>query len=374
MKIAVIGSIVNSHSGARAPIELALAFSTRHMVTFYAYKQDVDFETQKALEKTGVEIVFITKLPSIMRGNFSAFFYCLRELKKRQPDVISAHTTLTLLAAAVVSGIPTVTGYYGTQFGILGERFDKPRTFIRLLDKILDLIIFCKMWLMVHLPREVVAISDFSQRQLVKYYHRSGKRIHLGTTKFPHHNNAKTRPHTDFRLLSVSRITPYKQFEKIIQAVNELNQKHHLVTLTIVGSAPQPKYLTYLKQLASPYIRIRLNVSDRELTRLYQQTDIYVTADRYLYFGMPITEAALFGKSAVAYDFAAAQELIVQGNTGYIAKNDTEFVRYLQKLANDRQLRTRLGKAAQQRTQTMFRWDKTATAHAKEFTKLLHSI
>ncbi len=110
-----------------------------------------------------------------------------------------------------------------------------------------------------------------------------------------------------------------------------------------------------------------IDPTDHELAVLYQRAHIYASADRYLYFGLPICEAARFQIPAVSLSLAAAQEIIVHSKTGFIAKNQIEFSAYLEKLINNPNLRDKMGQSAQKRAQEIFTWEKTAREYLSLF-------
>ena len=180
--------------------------------------------------------------------------------------------------------------------------------------------------------------------------------IYLGTTILPRIIRNETIEKTvDLSLLAVSRITPYKGFHLIVEALKRVKTKKK-IHLNIVGSQIKQNYVDYLKKIGGKNIDIIIDPTDQKLANLYQNSDIYVTADRYLYFGLPIVEAAQFSKPTISFNFAAASELIEHGKTGFITETSEEFSRYIKILAQDYKLREQLGKQAKIRSQ-QFSWD-----------------
>jgi len=369
MNIGVISYILNPKSGARAPIEIAYALAKRNQVSFYAYRQNKDLQTIKTLKKRGIKVILFNKSKTPIVGGVLDFLTLFKLLKTYEHEILSTHTILPLLSAARASGAPVIATYYGTQFNILAERFLKKNFLLTLLDKILNLVILTKTFLMVWIANEIVGISKYTAIEAKRKYGRICKVIYLGNA--PKHFAETPGPSKKRKasILTVSRITPYKQFEKIVDVVNILSERYKL-SLTIVGSAPQAEYLKYLNKIKGKNTKILTNISDKKLMGLYKASDIYVTADKYLFFGMPILEAASFGKPAITLDYCAASELIKHGETGYVARSSKEFERYLGRLVGDRKLRTKIGKAAKIRA-GKFGWEKTAREYEKLFRKVL---
>lgn len=162
-------------------------------------------------------------------------------------------------------------------------------------------------------------------------------------------------------LLSISRFVPYKGFDRLIKIVADLP-----VTLTIAGSRSNPGYLDYLKKISTPKIKFLTDISDRQLINLYSQTDIYLSADRYLFLGLPILEAATFGIPTVTMAYAAAPEVVIHATTGFVANSELEFKHFLRQLVTNIALRQKLGSNAK-RHATKFSWHTFAKNLEREY-------
>ena len=87
--------------------------------------------------------------------------------------------------------------------------------------------------------------------------------------------------------------------------------------------------------------------------------------------GLPIIEAASFSKSAVALNFAAAAEVIISGQTGYVASDFSELLFFTKRLIDKPDLRRRMGIRAYQRAQHIFDWSKIADKYIDIFTQVI---
>jgi len=366
MNIGVVAYVCHPKSGARAPIELTYALAKNHKLTFYAFRHHGHAETIKRLQTRGVRVVLFTKSNIPLIGSLCDTLTLYRLLKKSDHDIVSLHTALPLILGARLSGIPTVASYTGTQFNVLNERFFKKNLIIAMGNILLNTVIYLRGLMADKIPHAIVAISRYTADEARRLYGRRCNFIYWGSA--PSYFKAKTQPSQNSQtvhILTVSRITPYKQFEKIIKMVNHLQHELPHIRLTIAGSSPQKTYLEYLKQIKNKYTTIIVDADDKKLVKLYKQCDMYVTCDTYLFFGMPVAEAASFEKPAIAFDYAAARELISHGKTGFVATTDKEFEQYMRLLITDKKLREQLGKNAQQRARNLFVWDKTAIVYAK---------
>lgn len=367
MKIAIIAEILNPKSGARAPIELAKQLSKNHQIYFYAYQKNCDPETLETLGKSRIKVI-------LFQSRFLSMFQLYFQLKKQTFDILSLHCFLPLFLPAKLSEIPTIRTYYGTQQDVWFEKLlpdQRPNITNRLINSLLNQIIKTREKFFFDNSGLNIAISKYTQKEAQILYGKKVPYIYLGAdiSQTPKHlKNSET-----ITFLSVSRITPYKNFHLIIEAFKKVNQEFPKTSLVIAGSSPNSKYLNYLKNLSnnSYNIKILTDVSDSELKQLYQKADVYLSADRYSFFGLPPLEAASFGIPTIALNFAALPEIIQDKKTGYIAKNPDELVELMEKMAGNPKLAEKVGYEARAWSKENFTWEKYAAKYHKIITKQL---
>lgn len=364
MKIAVLTEQINSKSGSRAPLEIAKSLSsslslrekTKNKVAVFAYATNQEKITSKNIDFK----IFEDK-------NLITIFKVVRKLKKGRFDIISFHGTLPFFLGAVLSGIPIVRTYYGTQFDAYLEGIfpEKPNYLHKIINKIFNFAIYLQEKFMLALSSKVIAISKYTQKELERLYNVKSDFIYLGSPSLvTRHKSLGTSK--QIRILSVSRIVPYKGFHTLINVFKQLNAIYPDIKLTIAGSSPNPKYLKYLKEIANKNVKFLINLPDYALQTTYYRSHIYITADRYLFFGMPVLEAQSAGLPCLALNFAAAGEVINDKKTGYVADNEEEFEKYLQKLIDSPRLRIKMGKAGKAWAKS-FNWKKTGSDYEKIF-------
>jgi len=385
MKIAILTEILSTHSGSRAPIELAKYLALNNKVTLIAYDLQTEQDIKKELKTRGIEIILI-RPPDFVFGKWLAAFRFLPYLQNQ--DIISFHGTLPALLVAKLSGKPIVKTYYGTQLNAYLEKF-LPFEPLSKKDKCLHwlsnkVILFMER-VNFFIAKQTIGISQYTSKEAQKYYGLKIPFIHLdasviSSTLNPISSKARNKvlrqksevliPYTldPITILSVSRITPYKGFHLLIEAVKKIGKK---INLIIVGSSPQPKYLEYLRKIKTAQVKILINISDRELASLYQNCDIYVSADRYLFFGLPPLEAAFFGKPSVILDHCAAGEVVNHQKTGYVCKDLNELIKYLKILVENQNLREKMGQDAKNFAIENFSWEQTAKNYEAVFTNII---
>ncbi|MBI2327837.1 glycosyltransferase family 4 protein [Candidatus Curtissbacteria bacterium] len=362
LKIAILTEIIDYHSGSRAPLQIAKYLAKLQKITVYAYDHQKDPKVIADLKKNGVTTILITtpKIPPVSR--YLAAFNLTQKLRSHSPNVILFAGTLTSFLAAKLTTIPIIRIYMGTQLDAYLEKvFPQKITFLdKLLNFLANCYIFATNLITYRLSDKIVAISHYAASEGKKLYGRAvDKVIYLASDLAPTtgHKLPATNYRQEIAILAVSRITPYKGFHLIIDALKKIGTTPK-ITLTIIGSQPRKNYLDYLQKEGQSLAKIIVNASDQTLAQNYQSCDFYVTCDQNLYFGLPICEAATFAKPTIALDYGAANELIIHGKTGYIAKNQRALIYYLGKLTNNPQLVQKLGKEAKKYTFAKFNWQK----------------
>lgn len=345
MKIGILTIIINSHSGSRAPLDIASALKKQgHDITIVAYSGNKDSEAVNKLLKEKIKIIFIKN-----RG-FGSITEISRILNNSKIELISFHGNIILFLGALLSRLPVIRTYYGTQLNaVLDKTFiSKPDIFKKLLNKIGNyLILEIEKFISGH-SANAIAISKFTKMEYKKLYGKNIEYVYLGK---PQINSEKTglitkKNPNKINIISVSRIIPYKGFHDLIFIFNELVEKYPLIHLSIIGSTPDKPYLSYLKKIAGKNINFYTDISDKQLSEFYSSSDIYATFDKNMFFGMPVIEAAGYGIPSVALNHAAAGEIISHNKTGYVSDDLTQFSKYLERLINDSKLRYKFSKEA----------------------------
>lgn len=375
LRVAILTEIINYHSGSRAPLEIAKHLAQLNQnVTVYAYDTMLDRNAYQDLKKHGVKMTTFNK-PSIpFFGKYLASVNLYKSLLKDKPHIMTFSGTPPFFFAALLTRIPVVRIYQGTQFDAYLEKKvpDQKLTVLdKLINKLANIYIYLVDFASFRLSNAIVAISKYSKIEGENLYKRKvAKVIYHGTSKLIGNPQPKKQTNT-INIISVSRLTPYKGFHLIIKALKKVHTAYK-IRLIIVGSQPKQKYIRYLKKIGKDSVQLIIDPTDRKLAALYQRAHIYASADRYLYFGLPICEAAQFQIPAVSLNLAAAKEIIVHNKTGFIAESELEFTAYLEKLINNPNLRQKMGQAAQIRTREIFTWEKTAREYLSLFEKIVH--
>ena len=372
LKIAVVSHAADTHSGSRAPIELAKAFAKKgHEVFFFAYKEISKTEAIKELKYAKIDVRLIKIPENKLLGKLLPSFALAKDLKRIKPNIISTQAKLPFILGAKLSGIPVAYTYMGTQLDIWLDRIfpSQPNYLDNIINIFLNWLIKLNTIIQLSTTSYIITFSKYCKNELDLLYHKKSSYVFWGsrTDLMAKTQANKTKSNSTIHLLSVSRIVPYKGFHTQIETVNELTPKFP-IKLTIIGSYPDKKYLNYLKKIKNQNTQIIVNPSDQILSKYYQSTDIYITCDKFLFFGMPIFEAASFGKPTVAFDFASAKEVVKNHKTGIIVSTKEEFKKAIIKLANSKRERQKLGYNAQKFSKN-YTWGSAANFYLKQFKK-----
>jgi glycosyltransferase involved in cell wall biosynthesis len=109
------------------------------------------------------------------------------------------------------------------------------------------------------------------------------------------------------RLLTVSRLLPYKRLDVLVEAANRAR-----LELDVVGDGPQRRQL---RDLAGPTITFHGSLDDRSVTQLMESCRAYCTPG-VEDFGITSVEAQAAGKPVVAFADGGALETVTEGFTG----------------------------------------------------------
>ncbi len=145
--------------------------------------------------------------------------------------------------------------------------------------------------------------SDYVRNRIFKYYRRPAAVIH------PFVDIEKFSPGQERQqfYLAAGRLTPYKKFDLIIKAFNELK-----LPLKIAGTGVSK---TELQKIASDNIEFLDYVTDEELLNLYRSAKALVFP-QIEDFGIIPLEAMACGCPVIAYGKGGALETVVNKKTG----------------------------------------------------------
>ena len=122
--------------------------------------------------------------------------------------------------------------------------------------------------------------------------------------------------------ITVGRLAPWKNIDKIIQAMAILNEKGFNFIFNIVGSGPLNEELKILvKELKLENKIFFLGQKNtEELNKIYLDSDIYIQASGYEGLPHVILEAINFNLSIISTPIGGTNEILLDGKNGWILK------------------------------------------------------
>src|SRR3990167_8370511 len=370
-KIAILTESISSNSGARAPVEIAKNLANLgHQIEIFAYNFQPQKSTIADLKSKKVEIHLLKKPRNPVFARLLPNKEIAQTLKDQDFDFVLLAAFLPFLLSAKLARRKVIKIYMGTQFGAYLENKNpgEINIFDSLLSKLIDFYIYLSEFISLHLSNKVIAISKFSGQEATSLYHKKvDKVIYLCGN---HLKITAAKNSQSLNLLTVSRITPYKGFHILIEVLKSLKTNKR-VTLTIAGKKEKSNYFRYLKKIAPKNVLFVTNPSDKQLVNLFQTCNLYLSADRYLFFGLPIAEAAFFKKATIALNYAAAKELVLNRKTGLVVNNQKEIMDAITHYIKNKKSVQRMGLAARKRAQEIFTWEKSAKQYLELFKKIV---
>lgn len=351
MRLAVVTEAVSNRSGSRAPLELSKALAARgHAVSVYGRDTAADRAVLDDLSAHGVAVEALSGSRRAVAAGLA------RRLTAARPDAASLHCTLPMALAVKASGVPALYTYYGTPVDIVTDRFAAaPTRRFAGLDALARRLAFLRDRRLLRAAGHGVTISRACAALARTALGSDLPVVPLGIHRKPEPGS----PVHPMRLLSVSRFVPSKGFHVLLAAWERLRVQFQGLAFDAAGASANRGYLRWLRQ-TYPEATFHVDVDDTDLDALYRGAAVYVTADRNLFFGLPVLEAAASGVPAVAFDYAAAREVIADGESGYVAENPEQLEARVAALLSDAALRNRLGAAARTLRTQEFSWSRAA--------------
>jgi len=221
----------------------------------------------------------------------------------------------------------------------------------------------------------IIADSQFTKEEIIFHYQIEPKKIKLVypgiEKKFkPQNKNKKLVQKYQLQntkvLLYLGGLKPRKNIDFLIELMNQF--KLEKVKLLICGKGSLSNQLkNKVKELNLEMKVIFLDfIPEKEKVNYYNLTDIFVLPSQKEGFGLVLLEAAACKVPSVASNTSSLKELIINGETGYLARlNDVnDWILKIKKLLKDNQLRKKMSRSARKFSQK-FSWQQSVKKQIK---------
>lgn len=342
---------------------------------------------QRALEKEGHEVFIVTvgndklkyalendgkilRLPSLHIAHLYDYkvtsvypIKAINMIKKMNLDIIHTNVEFTIgMFARVVSvqlGIPLVHTYH-TMWEDYTHYITKNN---KVLDKVTKSAVKYLSVFFGDTTATELIVPTKKIYDLFKDKYKVKKNIHIvptgiETSKFYRENfpirevNKLKRylgiKRKDFCILTVSRIAQEKSIDRLITNHKKLIEKYPNFKLVIVGDGPD---LDKLKELTKE-LKIENNIiftgkiALNNIPLYYMLGDIFVTASKTETQGLTVVEAMSASIPVVAVNDDSFKNSVIDDLNGYLFDSDEEYISYISKIYEDKELYDRLSKQA----------------------------
>lgn len=176
-------------------------------------------------------------------------------------------------------------------------------------------------------PDHIIANSKFTQERIKRYYGRESEVIYppayaeasagkpVDKLRRPTSKALDVRRLSDKHFLIISRLSPYKKVDVVVEAFNKLE-----LPLVVIGEGEQEKYL---RQIANKNIKILGWQPDEEMEKYYQHARAFIfpCVDD---FGLAPVEAMAHGVPVIAVRQGGIREAVEEGKTGEFFESATQ--------------------------------------------------
>jgi glycosyltransferase involved in cell wall biosynthesis/SAM-dependent methyltransferase len=154
--------------------------------------------------------------------------------------------------------------------------------------------------------------------------------------------------------LAVGRLVPHKRYDLLARLWRQV-QPVVGGRLVIVGDGPEEERIAALDV---PGLELAGHVSAEERDRLYGEAWLLLHPSMLEGWGLVVMEAAAHGTPTLAFDAPGVRDSVVTTRTGLLARDERELVDMWIDLAQNEDLRTKLGAGARDRALS-YSWDAT---------------
>jgi glycosyltransferase involved in cell wall biosynthesis len=160
-------------------------------------------------------------------------------------------------------------------------------------------------------------------------------------------------------LIFVGRLKAYKNVETLLDVLEAI--PHAILDIVGEGDHRPDLEAEIERRRLGERVRMHGYVDEETKAELYGRAWVNLTASQSEGWSLTVMEAALCRTPSVALAVGGLAESVVDGETGYLARDVTQMTDQVRELIAHPDLLERLGAAAEQRART-FTWDRSAQA------------
>jgi glycosyltransferase involved in cell wall biosynthesis len=350
---------------------LDTAMFKQTLCTGYCQSGEREFSANSA-RANSIEWMRISRLGRSVSplGDTFALWALIREIRKRRPDIVHTHTAkaglLGRLAARLsCTGTVVVHTYHGHLLtGYFSPR--KTRAWIiseRLLARLTDAFI---------------AVGDRVRCDLLDARIGRAEDFHVIPSGIAHvvgYDRSEAASILEIELGApivtyVGRLTSIKRPDRLLEVIRRISGSAPNVTFLIVGGGEQREKIE--ETCRNEHLPVRFLGWSDNVDLVYSLSDIVLLVSDNEGAPLVLIEAAAHGIPVVSTDVGSVSEIVDSGVTGILtAAREEDLSRAVMQLLDESELRTRMGRAAQERIKSKFSPREFLSAHAELYESIV---
>lgn len=151
------------------------------------------------------------------------------------------------------------------------------------------------------------------------------------------------------RVVTIGRYAYQKGYDILLHVWSEVEKKFPDWSLSIYGMGNQSQYFQLMKNLGIDADRCLLNGPINDVSKIFEESSVFVLSSRFEGFGLVLAEAMSCGVPVVSFDSPyGPSDIITDGVDGFLIKdwNEKAFADKVCLLIEDADLRQKMGQAA----------------------------
>lgn len=132
-------------------------------------------------------------------------------------------------------------------------------------------------------------------------------------------------------IIFVARLTEQKGISELAAVINELKDAPDIknqVVLNIFGSG-DPYSENIVRDLEKKYVFVKYfgHIENKYIPNILSRQNLFITTAKWETLPFNVLEAQAMGLPVIAFDIPGSSDIIINGQTGFLVKNEQEFVK-----------------------------------------------
>lgn len=315
MKIALVHDYLVQYGGAERVLEAFTEIFPKAPIYTMVYDKNL---MNGAFSDRKIHTSFLQKIPFV--GSNHRFFPLLMPMAIEQFDLAGYDIVLSD-SNSYAKGVLTMPGTLHITYCHTPMRYawDDCHKYLRefkysnFTKKLIPFAMnYIRLWdrISADRPDVYIANSEFVASRIKKYYNKNAIVINPPVNT----KNFNISPKTESYYLMLGRALPYKRFDIVVEAFNELG-----LPLKIIGKGPE---MNKLKKHAHENIEFLGYLNDEEIGEYYSKCKAFIFPAEED-FGITPLEAMASGRPVVAFRGGGALETVLENKTGIFFDKQT---------------------------------------------------